>query len=243
MRIAPGFADAHFRLGCVRLRTHRPAEARRNLETALRINPRFVGARVELALLDAREGLLGEALDTLRRLPGELGGEGARDFEQGLESLEHADWDEAGVRFREALCAADPTRAIEELPRAAWQSGRPAARAARCAPRSPRNEAYPDLHYLLGVAELEQGPSTTRSPRSVARSRSIPTTTTRACSSRARSTRSAITRRRRNRSRWCSQADPEHPLGARASRTLDDAPPPHAGPVESASGGGRAKSP
>src|SRR6266850_757650 len=56
-RVAPSFADVHYRLACARLALHKGNEARRDLEAALRINPRYVAARVELALLDAREGL------------------------------------------------------------------------------------------------------------------------------------------------------------------------------------------
>src|SRR5262245_37506094 len=114
-RLAPGFADVHYRLACIRLAMQRRAEARRDLETALRIHPRYVAARVELALLDAREGMLGEALRTLRQLSGEVREEGAMSFGRGLASLEHAEWDEAGAHFREALSLGDANLAVQEF--------------------------------------------------------------------------------------------------------------------------------
>lgn len=158
LAIAPTYADLHFQLACLLIRRQRRVDARKELDAALEINPRYVAARVELALLDAREGLLGEALATFRRLGDEQRVDEPRAFQQGLKSLERADWDEAGALLKQGLSVAD-TRVedavhsyhalmAQSLPERALHVLRTALQ---------RNEAYADLHCLLGTAELEQG--------------------------------------------------------------------------------------
>jgi tetratricopeptide (TPR) repeat protein len=158
LAIAPSYADLHFQLACLQVRRQRRAAARKSLDAALEINPRYVAARVERALLDAREGLLGEALATFRRLGEEQRLEEPRTFQQGLKSLERADWDEAGALLKQALSVSD-TR-VEDAVQAyhtlmAQSQPDRALLVLRSALR--RNEAYADLHCLLGTAELEQG--------------------------------------------------------------------------------------
>ena len=155
-RLAPGFADVHYRLACARLAMQKRTEARRDLETSLRINPRYVAARVELALLDAREGMLGEALDTLRQLSGEVRDEGARSFGQGLARLEQADWEEAGAHFRQALSAGDAGLAVQEFHARRARGDRAGARQ-MLASALAANDGFADLHCLLGTVELEEG--------------------------------------------------------------------------------------
>src|SRR5262249_19916347 len=155
-RLAPGFADVYFRLACVRLSLQKRLEARHDLETALRINPRYVAARVELALLDAREGLLGEALDTLRQLSGQVRGEGARSYGEGLARLEQAEWEEAGAHFRHALSVGDATVAVQEFHARRSRGDRAGARQMLLAALAS-NEGFADLHCLLGTLELEDG--------------------------------------------------------------------------------------
>lgn len=158
VRIAPGYPDIHFQRALVQLTLHQHAAARRSLETALEINPRYVAARLELALLDAREGLIGEALETLRRMGEELRIEQPRAFRQGLESLEHADWDQAGTLLKRALKLSDPgvDEVVEQCHASMAQGDRPAAiRLLR--ETLTHYEDYADLHFLLGSAELEEG--------------------------------------------------------------------------------------
>jgi tetratricopeptide (TPR) repeat protein len=152
-RLAPGFADVHYRLACIRLAMQRRAEARRDLETALRIHPRYVAARVELALLDAREGLLGEALGTLRLLSGEVREEGATSFGRGLASLEQAEWDEAGAHSR-ALSLGDANLALQDSTRVASAAIAPAPADCWSGAGDPR-QLRRHLHCLLGTVELE----------------------------------------------------------------------------------------
>ena len=157
-RAAPGFADVHYRLGLHRLSTQRRPEARLALAEALRINPRYVAARVEMALLDAREGMLSEALDTLKRMGEELQVDEPRLFRRGVESLEHADWEEAGALLKQALRLEEPgvKEAVEEFhARMARGDRTGAATLARQALKG--YPAYADLHCLLGIAELEEG--------------------------------------------------------------------------------------
>jgi len=153
LHIAPNFPDLHFQLACVRLRGQQRPAARRSLEAALKINPKYVAARVELALLDAREGLLGEALETFRSLGEHHAVSEPRAFQQGLKSLERADWDEAG-----ALQVND-TRIEDSVHeyRALMAQGRPDHAVQLLRETVKRHEGYADLHCLLGQAELEAG--------------------------------------------------------------------------------------
>src|SRR5262245_58702662 len=116
LRLAPGFADLHHqRAGLLAIQHQRPA-ARKALQQALAINPRYVAARLDLALLDAREGLLAESLAALRALEQERRVEEPRAFQRGLKSLARADWDEAGALLKSALKLTDPVvdRALSE---------------------------------------------------------------------------------------------------------------------------------
>src|SRR5262249_8446803 len=148
----------HYRRACLLLREQRAPAARSALQEALRINPRYVSARVELALLDAREGLLGESLAALRSLEQEHRVGPPRAFPQGLKSLERADWDEAGTLLKSALHLTDP--AVEQ---ALAQHRELVARGEHALALHALREAvtahpgYPDLHYALGCCELEAG--------------------------------------------------------------------------------------
>jgi len=157
-RLAPTHADLHYRLACVRLLAGKRAEARRALGVALSLNPRYLAARLEMALLDAREGRLGEALDTLRKLESETAVEEPRVFGRGLRSLEHAEWEEAGTLLRQALRLGDPVLqdAIQEF-HGLMRGGERLEAARRMREALREREAYPDLHCLLGLAELEEG--------------------------------------------------------------------------------------
>ena len=158
LELTPEYADFHLRRGCLMLARQQRAQARVSFDRALRINPKYVAARLEQALLDAREGFLGEALASLRALDEEHRVEEPRAFQQGLKSLERADWDEAGALLKSALQLSDPV--IDELltqhnalmaqgeHQRALQSLREAVTA---------HPGYPDLHYLLGCCELEAG--------------------------------------------------------------------------------------
>ena len=158
LRLAPAFADLHHhRARLLILQQQRPA-ARKALQHALGINPRYVAARLELALLDAREGLLAESLAALRALEQERRVEEPRTFQRGLKSLARADWDEAGALLKSALKVSDPVvdRALAEYhARVARGEHAEALNALREAVTA--HPGYPDLHYLLGCSELEAG--------------------------------------------------------------------------------------
>ena len=155
--LAPNYPDLHYRLAGVQLQARRPVEARASLDEALRLNPDYVAAQVERALLDAREGRLGEALETLRRMSRHTAVEEPWTFGRGLESLEHADWDAAGTLLRSALHLDDPgiDALIAEFHELMGRGERAeAARRMRAALRD--HEGYADLHYLLGCVEIEE---------------------------------------------------------------------------------------
>ena len=158
LRLAPAFADLHFQRACLLLVRHQRPEARAALEASLRINPRYVAARLELALLDAREGLLAESFAALRALEQERRVEEPQAFQRGLKSLARADWDEAGALLKSALQISDPVvdQALARHHALVAQGDHgPALHALRDAVAA--HPGYPDLHYLLGYCELEAG--------------------------------------------------------------------------------------
>ncbi|HEY3217064.1 MAG TPA: tetratricopeptide repeat protein [Candidatus Eisenbacteria bacterium] len=158
LRASPDYADLHRHKACVLLLRHKRPEARRALDQALRINPGYVAARLERALLDAREGLLGEALEALRRLGQQHPVEKPRVFRQGLKSLEQADWEEAEILLKQALQLSEPGMEVVVQQFQRLLSEGDAAAAARLVRQALRHhEGYADLHCLLGAAELEDG--------------------------------------------------------------------------------------
>jgi tetratricopeptide (TPR) repeat protein len=156
--LAPGYADLHYQRACLLILQQQRAPARRALEEALKINPRYVAARLELALLDAREGLLAESLASLRALEHERRVEEPRAFQRGLKSLARADWDEAGALLKSALKITDPVvdRALAEH-HALVARGEHAQALHALRDAVSAHPGYPDLHCLLGSSELEAG--------------------------------------------------------------------------------------
>jgi tetratricopeptide (TPR) repeat protein len=158
LRIAPRYADVHYQLARLEIQARQFAGARKSLGAALRINPTYVAARVELALLDAREGLLGEAIEALRKLDLGRAPHEPRLFHRGIQSLEHADWQEAETLLRQALHLDEPglSERLDEVHARMNRGDR--AGAARLIRDSLREHpGYVDLHCLLGIAELEEG--------------------------------------------------------------------------------------
>ena len=158
VRLAPGFADLHFQHAMALADRQQRTEARRALERALKINPNYLAARLEMALLDAREGMLGDSLDRLRALADDPRLEEPAAFKQGLRRLQQADWDEAGSLLRRALRLSDPTLdGVFERYQAHMDAGEHAHAAQVVRDVLPRFEGYPDLHFLLASAELRDG--------------------------------------------------------------------------------------
>jgi len=156
--LRPGYADLHFQYGALLVQRGRRAEARRELKAALEIHPRYLAARVELAMLEAREGSIGEALTALSELQRDRGIEEPHTFQQGLQSLEHADWDAADAQFRLAVRGSHP-RLDRQLERYRELMGEGNAERAADVLREAleHHESYPDLHALLGGCELGLG--------------------------------------------------------------------------------------
>ena len=156
--LRPRYADLHFQYGALLVQRGRRAEARRELEAALEIHPRYLAARVELAMLEARVGLIGEALTALRELQSDRGIEEPHTFQQGLQSLERADWDAAEAQFRRSVRGSHP-RLGRQLERYRELMAEGSAERAADVLREAleRHESYPDLHALLGACELGLG--------------------------------------------------------------------------------------
>jgi tetratricopeptide (TPR) repeat protein len=158
VRLRPRFADLHYQYACVLITRERRMEARRALERAIAINAGYVAARVELAMLDARDGMIGEALTALRALAADVAVEDPRAFAHGMARLEHAEWDEADALIRRGLhlSSAGLAERIERF-HALLREDRAAEAAEVLREVLPRHESYPDLHFLLGSAELKLG--------------------------------------------------------------------------------------
>ncbi len=156
--LRPDYPDFHFRRARLLTRLQKRAEARRALDRALELNPRYTAARLERALLDAADGFIGESLEALRARARdtEVGRPGV--FQQGLESLERADWEEAGALFTRALeLDESPLGGALEQARALLEEGEAERAAEVLRAALPEREGWPDLHFLLGSAELRQG--------------------------------------------------------------------------------------
>ena len=158
LALRPRYPDLHYRRACLLLRGQRWVEARRALDAALTINPRYVAARLERAMLDAREGLVGEALESLRTLSAAAGEDDTHAFQQGMRRLEHAEWEQADALLRRALHL-DDASLEQELRRARDFVGQDHPREACALLRSllPRFGAYPDVHAVLGRAHIALG--------------------------------------------------------------------------------------
>ena len=158
VRFRPDYPDLQCRRGRLLRALQRPREARQALERALSLHPRYTAARLEHALLDAAEGFIGEALEALRALARETEVDKPGLFQQGLESLERADWEEAGVLFGRALDLDEPADGdVIERARLLLERGDVARAVEVLREALPGRAGWPDLHHLLGRAELARG--------------------------------------------------------------------------------------
>jgi tetratricopeptide (TPR) repeat protein len=152
------WADLHCDLGCLLVRRSRRAEARIEFDRALTINPRYRTAVVERALLDAREGRIAEAMQTLRVLAAEGALAEPGTFQQGIERLGRADFEDAAPLLRRALHSGDAW--LEEQLHAYQEfvyAGEHARALATLRAAAAERPAYPDLQLLLGAHELQTG--------------------------------------------------------------------------------------
>ena len=152
------WADLHCQLGGIHLQRGRKAEARRAFDQALTLNPRYRAAAVERALLDAREGRIGEAMETLRALASDGAASEPRAFEQGLDHLGLAEFEDAAPLLRRGLDIGDAW--LDEQLRgyqALVDHGDMASALQLIRSAVMERPSYPDLHLLLGAHELSMG--------------------------------------------------------------------------------------
>lgn len=155
---APRFPDLHHRLGLLRLRARDPRAARASFEQAVRLAPGYAAPRLELALLEAREGRLGESLELLRRLGESHPGEGRLDFERGLERIAEADWEGGGEALRRAfgVAGAGVDERLREIG-ARLAEGRSGEALALARVVLAAHPGFPDAHLALALVRRERG--------------------------------------------------------------------------------------
>jgi tetratricopeptide (TPR) repeat protein len=155
---APRFPDLHHRLGVLRLRDRDVRGARAAFEQAVRLAPAYAAPRLELALLEARDGRLGESLDLLRRLAEGKAARGKDEFERGLERLAEADWEGGGEALRRAFGVAtdDVEARLKEIAArlAGGRSGEALALARVVLAAHPQ---FPDAHLALALVRRDRG--------------------------------------------------------------------------------------
>jgi protein O-GlcNAc transferase len=155
---APRFPDLHHRLGLLRLRQRDVRGARASFEQAVRLAPGYAAPRLELALLEACEGRLGESLELLRRLAEGRAARGRDEFERGLERLAEADWEGGGEALRRAFGVAgdDVDERLREIATriADGRSGEALALARVVLAAHPQ---FPDAHLALALVRRDRG--------------------------------------------------------------------------------------
>jgi tetratricopeptide (TPR) repeat protein len=152
------WADLHCKLGVLLVQRGRTVEARAAFDRALALNPRYRTAVVERALLDAREGRMAQAMESLRVLADERAVAEPGAFRQGLEQLGRAEFEDAAELLRQALHDGDPW--LEEQMRRYTELGfaGDATRAfAVLRDAAIERPGYADLQLLLGAHELQLG--------------------------------------------------------------------------------------
>lgn len=151
------WADLHFALGALLVRTGERDAARHAFDRALAINPRYRAAAVERAMLDARDGRVSEAVLRLRELSAAApAGEAA--LRAGLERLRESSVDDAARWLRETLSGGDAeVGAMLDDARARLTAGDSAGALARLREAVDVRPGYADLHALLGAQELRAG--------------------------------------------------------------------------------------
>jgi tetratricopeptide (TPR) repeat protein len=152
------WADLHLALARLLDRDGERRAAREHCERALAINPRFRAAAVELALLDAREGHVSDAVHALRTLSGGSSTLERESLRQGLERLREAAVEDAAPLLRRAFTGGD--EALEALlgnAQASFASGDTAAGLASLRRAVAERPGYADLHAVLGSHELRAG--------------------------------------------------------------------------------------
>jgi tetratricopeptide (TPR) repeat protein len=155
---APRFPDLHFRLGTLRLRLRDVEGARKSFEAALAIAPDYAAPRVELALLDARRGRLGESLALLRKLGETRAVPVVEDFRAGLEKLADADWEGSEDILRRAF-GLEPSPVDERLREVGTLLADNRTDEALALARAlvDENPFFPDAHLALALVRRERG--------------------------------------------------------------------------------------
>ncbi len=153
---APDFPDLHHRLGVVRLRVGDAKRARVAFQEAIRRAPGFAAPRLELALLDARQGKLGESLELLRRLGEQTRPVAEDEFRRGMARLAEADWEGGEDVLRKALGLDQaPVDARLREVGTLLAAGRTAEAVARARALVEAYPGFPDAHLALALVRRE----------------------------------------------------------------------------------------
>ena len=152
------WADLHLALGTLLVRDGEREAARERFVRALAINPRYRAAAVELALLDAREGRVSDAVSALRALTGGGSALESEALRRGLERLREAAVEDAAPLLRRAFTGGD--EALEALlgnAQASFAAGDASGGLRNLRVAVAERPGYADLHAVLGSHELRAG--------------------------------------------------------------------------------------
>jgi tetratricopeptide (TPR) repeat protein len=158
LEASPRWADLHVQHAALQVACGDRVAACASLDRAIQLNPRYVAARLERAMLDVRAGLVGEAIDAVESLASDSHVEDPRALAAGFDALRRADADLASAQLRRAFRLHDPgLEPYLERAQALCEEGRPAQAASLLRDAAVRFDGYPDLHLALGEAELRAG--------------------------------------------------------------------------------------
>jgi tetratricopeptide (TPR) repeat protein len=152
------FPDLCYERGLVQLALGDREAARASFAEALSLAPRYALAGLELALLEARDGQIAEALARLRRLTDGVTPEQKQRLTEGAERLRAGAWEEAEARVRDSFreSAAAMQGSFREFGRL-LEEGDPMRALEAARQLVERYPSYADAQHALGLAYLALG--------------------------------------------------------------------------------------
>ena len=155
LRDAPQFPDLHYQRGLVAGLQNDLRSSREAFEEALRLDTGYLAPALSLALLEAREGKLGDAIGSLEELSVRQPPRYETEFRQGMEKLREGSWEDAEPlllkAFQQRMDEFDETRMRIGRLLDEGRTTEALSEAKRLAAESPD---HADAHHAVGLACL-----------------------------------------------------------------------------------------